>query len=461
MGKLKCVRTTRRRLLLAMFAMVAIAADVLAQSESPRAVHARVAAVWPSGPLDVVVAFDNAVDPAAASELVGKSITYFEPARPTGDRAGAPGPSGALRIVGARLTDAGRTLTLATDPHPSLARYVLPRTEPATNLTAKALFGGESSYDLSGLEATWTPNSGQDAQPLWTGWWPLVDLEATRRLTRGSKRHDDGLALLAKPGRLALGTLVRLPEGDVSVRIESSQPIEEAILGEAQAEMTAPGASTDRHRAVLKVRSQGEPLFMSITCRTASNARPFSLTASYRLGDAQTDHELERGQTILPWAPVPAPAATAPLVVPDLAGCDPVRGKVVFNGEQARCSQCHAFRGQGGKVGPDLTEVGKKSRAEIYRAIAAPSASIEPEFMSYSVATKSGQVVVGLVRAEGPDAIRITDTNAHATTIPRREIDQIRPSANSIMPVGLTGALGEPAMRDLIAYLTDRSASPQ
>ena len=114
------------------------------------------------------------------------------------------------------------------------------------------------------------------------------------------------------------------------------------------------------------------------------------------------------------------PRGDGALVVPDLAGGDPARGQTIFNGEQARCSQCHAFRGQGGKVGPDLTEIGKKGRAEIYRAIAAPSAAIEPEFTSYSVATKNGQVVVGVVRAEGADAIRVTDTNAHATLIPRQ-----------------------------------------
>ena len=78
----------------------------------------------------MVAAFDKAVDPAAATALVGKSIPYFEPAGPAGDRAASPRPLGSLRIVGARLTDAGRTLTLATDPHPRLARYVLPL--PAT-----------------------------------------------------------------------------------------------------------------------------------------------------------------------------------------------------------------------------------------------------------------------------------------------------------------------------------------
>ncbi len=50
--------------------------------------------------------------------------------------------------------------------------------------------------------------------------------------------------------------------------------------------------------------------------------------------------------------------------------------------------------------------------------------------------------------------IKVTDTNARATMIHRKQIEQIRPSATSVMPVGLTGALGIDAIRDLIAYFS-------
>ncbi len=110
-------------------------------------------------------------------------------------------------------------------------------------------------------------------------------------------------------------------------------------------------------------------------------------------------------------------------------------------------------------MGPDLTEIGRKGRAEIYRSIAVPSATIEPAYMSYTVATKTGQVFAGVIRAEGPDTIKLTDTNAHDTIIRRDQIQELRPSATSIMPPGLAAALGEAAVRDLIAYLTSPEPS--
>jgi putative heme-binding domain-containing protein len=121
---------------------------------------------------------------------------------------------------------------------------------------------------------------------------------------------------------------------------------------------------------------------------------------------------------------------------------------------------CHVFRGQGGQVGPDLSDIAKKSRAEIYRSIAAPSAAIDPAYATFTIITRNGKVAAGMAKAEGADSIRVTDTNAHASMIPRSEIEEIRASATSIMPVGLTGTLGDSAIRDIIAYLTSPAPGP-
>ena len=294
-------------------------------------------------------------------------------------------------------------------------------------------------------------------EPHKKGWWPALDLETCRRLTKGSRPHEEALALLAQRGRLVISGLLRLPKGPSTVRLESSGAIDEAMLGETQGEPAAGKGPNGLHRVELTVESKSndEPLFLSFRVQTGADRRPLELTASYHTADDKTERPLARHQVILPWAPMPpAEASSAPLVVPDLSGGDPVRGGKLFAGEQARCSQCHALRGQGGKIGPDLTGIGKKGRAELYRSIAAPSAAIEPDYTTYTVATKPGQVVVGVVRAEGPDAISVTDTNAHSIVIPRGQLDQIRPSGTSIMPVGLAAMLGDAAVRDIIAYLT-------
>jgi hypothetical protein len=63
-------------------------------------------------------------------------------------------------------------------------------------------------------------------------------------------------------------------------------------------------------------------------------------------------------------------------------------------------------------------------------------------------------VLVGVVRAEGADAVRVTDTDAKTTIVPRHQIAELRPSSTSIMPVGVVGALGDGSVRDLLAFLT-------
>jgi putative heme-binding domain-containing protein len=403
----------------------------------------RPVAVWPPGPLEVIAAFDRPIDPEAAKVMIGQTIPYHDIREKGSGPPPSSRPAGRLRIVGARRLDDGRTLALATDPHPRVARYLLP------------LPGATVPYDPSGAEVAWSEGDDPGEGPKWSGWWPSLDLDETRRLTRGSRPHETSLALFSRPGRLVLSAWVRLPSGKDTLRIESSGPIEEATLGEAQA--AGPGAASREgiHRAELAVESRGEPLFLTLTVRTGAGGKPFSLKVSDGPTGQPADRPIGRDRLMLPWAPISTnPATAAPVAVPDLSGGDVERGRTLFRGDQARCAQCHAFRGEGGQVGPDLSEVAARGRADIYRNIAAPSATIEPDYTTYTVATRDGQVLSGVVRAEGPDAIKVTDTNAKATTVRRDQIQEIRPSSTSIMPPGLAAALGDSAVRDIIAYLT-------
>jgi putative heme-binding domain-containing protein len=406
-------------------------------------------AVWPAGPLDLVVAFPGPVDPQWTRSFIGKSISYFNSVGADGRQASAAAPLGSLRIAGAKLVDEGRTLLLATDPHPRAARYELffgPSRDAGRTIV----------YDLSGVEAAWTAGKEDaGADPAWKGWWPDLDADATRRLTRGSAPHERVLALIKEPGRLTLSTLVSLPPGAAAVRIEASAAILDATLGDEQPAADSEPAGDETRRVVMTASPSGEPLFLSVTVETGKNGRPPMIRASYAQGKSEPVQPIERQRFMVPWAPVPPAALSIPVVsVPDLAGGVPKRGELLFFSDQARCSQCHAFGGRGGTIGPNLTDVGRKGKDQIYRSIAAPSVEISPDYVPYTIAARDGRVLAGVVRAEGADAIRVTDTGAKTTTLRRDEIDQIRPSGTSIMPVGLSGGLGEAGLRDLIAYLT-------
>jgi putative heme-binding domain-containing protein len=256
-------------------------------------------------------------------------------------------------------------------------------------------------------------------------------------------------------------TLVKLPPGDVEFRIRCSGVLSEASLGDAQAAGAQDAERSTPGKAEFSVRSAGEPTYLSFKVENRQGGRPLKILAEYRLGKGGSFGKIERERLLVPWAPITAlsNALSEIGVEPELGGGDPRRGEVLFFGDQAKCSQCHTINGRGGTSGPDLTEIGRKGRRQIYRSIAAPSAEIAPEYMPYTVAAHDGRVVVGVVRAETGNSIRVTDTNAKTTTFLRSEIDQIRPSGTSIMPVGLAAGLGESNLRDLIAYLAGRGGN--
>lgn len=380
---------------------------------------------WPAGPMEVRVALAGPIEPSDLEMFAGRTIPFGE----AGDD-----PRPALRIAAVRLADGGRTLRLMTDPHPRPSTYSLD------------LPGLRTDYDLSGIEASWDDGT-EGAKPGYVGWWPDLDIEAARAKSAPSAEHARAFALLKKPGRLTLATLVKAPRGKGAARLtlEANTPFVEATLGGEAAEVEG------KTRITFDLEPTGEPVDLSLTLRTGD--RPPTLHATLQAGK-DADARLKPDLLTVPWAPSSPPtAAESPPLPFKLTGGDRAKGEAVFYSDEAKCSTCHRVRGKGGEVGPDLTKLVGRDPATVYRDIAEPSAVIRPEYIPYTVATRDGRIAVGLVRAEGADAIRVLDTEAKSADFPRADIDQLRPGNTSIMPVGLAGALGEDRMRDLLRFL--------
>ncbi len=380
---------------------------------------------WPAGPMEVRVAFPRPVGPDLSAKLVGQAIDLTEP--------GQSALGGHINIAAARLADDGRTLILATDPHSRPGTYTLrlPSFAPI-------------AYDLSGVLATW-----DDALDSPT-WWPSPDTNALRALAERSPEHARALARLASPGKLTLTTLVDLPPGRPTLRLESNGPVHEATVGGEAFDLANPARIEARPEPI------GEPLDLALT--VSSGSSPLSLRVTLRPDEATPESPLAASRTHLPWAPA-TPTAAPPDEPPPFAlnGGDPNRGEAIYLGKEANCATCHRRNGKGGEVGPSLDHLTGADPAAVYRDIDRPSVLIRPDYVPYTVALKSGQVLSGIVRADGADALRVLDAEAHSTRVPLADVDELRPATTSLMPVGLAGALGEAKMRDLLAYLTAKA----
>ncbi len=409
--------------------------------------------VWPAGPMEVHVALRQPIDAATAATLVGRLIPFRALSSPDAAGTGAPAADaselGSIRIAAVERRDQGRTLVLITDPHPRSGRYTIPAPEGAGRPEAW-------SYPALGVEAAWTPAEGTQAAA-WSGWWPVLDPARARAATAGSAEHERLFATLAQPGTLRLTTFVQVPPDGGTLRIAATAPVEGSVNFEPLTVQAAAG----EHRAEVAVAATTEPVECTLSVPTGAGGQAPTLTVTLQRTGASGFEPIAPERLNPAWVPPALPtAADVPAPPYDLAGGDPKRGAEVFRGETAKCSSCHQIGGQGVAIGPALDSQADREPAAIYRDIAEPSAVIHPAYLPFTVALKNGQVLVGVVRAEGADKLRVLDISAQETLVPRSEVEELRPSGTSVMPVGLAGAIGEAGMRDLIAYLKAPKGRP-
>ena len=144
-------------------------------------------------------------------------------------------------------------------------------------------------------------------------------------------------------------------------------------------------------------------------------------------------------------------------LLPTLQDGDPRRGQAVFNGAKAGCITCHAVGYLGGKVGPDLSQIGKlRSDRDLMESILFPSLSFVRSYEPLTVATKEGKVWNGLLQKDSADEVVLTVNATEHAHIPRGSIEEIRPGKVSVMPAGLDQQLSRQELSDLLAFLKSR-----
>ncbi len=139
------------------------------------------------------------------------------------------------------------------------------------------------------------------------------------------------------------------------------------------------------------------------------------------------------------------------------------QGRSFENGQKlftaVSCAACHRMRGQGGQIGPDLTESFAKknyTRETLLREVLEPSHKIEDQFRTQILVTADGVQVAGVVVQEDAEAlylIRNPLEDCEPLRVLKDEIDEQSPSKVSIMPEGLLNTMTKDEIFDLLMYV--------
>lgn len=139
---------------------------------------------------------------------------------------------------------------------------------------------------------------------------------------------------------------------------------------------------------------------------------------------------------------------------------DAARGAVVFFQQQMSCAKCHTLgKGADKLLGPDLTALGKEVTDEtLVEAVLLPSKTIRKGFEAVTVITTDGKTLSALLveHTEKQLVVRDVARGGEVTTFAADAIEEVRPSAVSIMPAGQVNQLNSrQQFLDLVRYLIE------
>jgi putative heme-binding domain-containing protein len=144
-----------------------------------------------------------------------------------------------------------------------------------------------------------------------------------------------------------------------------------------------------------------------------------------------------------------------PLIDQDLGKRSFEQGKNMF--AAGRCLSCHAMRGAGGSIGPDLTQLGTRfSKKDMLEAIIEPDKTISDQYASTVFMLQDGSTIVGRITEEKQTEYVISQnpfTPQVTRGIPKTNVKSRHSSTMSIMYPGLINPMNEDEVKDLLAFL--------
>ena len=134
---------------------------------------------------------------------------------------------------------------------------------------------------------------------------------------------------------------------------------------------------------------------------------------------------------------------------------DALRGRLIFFSDAARCRACHHTDELALSVGPTLKEISKKyvHTSELLQEIVQPSQKVDDKFATWTILTKDGLVLNGLIESQSPSQVVLRLADRQQITIAATDIDELQKSTKSLMPDGVLADLTAQEASDLLVFI--------
>ena len=137
----------------------------------------------------------------------------------------------------------------------------------------------------------------------------------------------------------------------------------------------------------------------------------------------------------------------------------PERGRTVFEG-RGQCLTCHRVGAHGGRLGPDLSDIGRtRTAAALLRSLVDPDAEVLGTNRFYRVTTADGTVVTGRLLNLDSYSVQMLDTNETLRSFEKSTLRDYAFVERSPMPSNQE-KLSADELADLVSYLKTLRTKP-